>query len=286
MEFNNYDIENPYDESHIEAYDRIRFLFNKINPKLNNKKYILSGGYLVYLMLKNIDKTENTYAGDIDLFFENEKDFNEFKNELDSINNEAEPPYETSNAVTYNFLNTDVAIDWVASEPLKIQIVRSYFGTKDKIAKKFDLQNCQVALDNFGNLTMNKDFENLFFSKEIRLNPERIKDCLKNQGKDYLFVVAARISKYISRYKLKNINKQTYDLISEIEKKYYKDLNSHYKDIEVHTDYSGEMQKYSVDLKHAWTRNTLFLIENYVDINNTKIDWPLTYKVKNESIVL
>ena len=50
MEFEQYDIENPLDDNHLEIYEKIRLTLDKINPDLKNKNFILSGGFLIYFI--------------------------------------------------------------------------------------------------------------------------------------------------------------------------------------------------------------------------------------------
>ena len=284
MEFEQYDIENPLDDAHLDAYEKIRSTLDKINPDLKNKNFILSGGFLIYFIFEKLVRKDeiSVFYGDVDLFFETEIDFNNFKLILDSVNKQEKPPYETSNAITYVFENPTSP-----TLPIKLQIVRASFSKAKDIIKNFDLQNCQIALDNKGTLTLNSKFENYFFAKQIKVNQKVIFDRLNKQGKTYLFNLSRRIEKYIYRYGLKNLNPQDYDFISKIEKEYYEVLisKSFTKEIIIE-EYSGQSEIAELDLNSLWTQNTKLFKRQFETYKDLKEDWPVTAKeLTNENYV-
>lgn len=288
MEFEQHDIENPLDDNHLEIYEKIRLTLDKINPDLKNKNFILSGGFLIYFIFEKLVRKDemSVFYGDIDLFFENENDFNEFKITLDSINKEDTPPYETSNAITYNIATLDATS---ASNPVKIQIIRSYFGKAKEIIKRFDLQNCQIALDNKGNLTLNSKFENFFFAKQIKINQKKILENLNRQGKNYLFDISKRIQKYMARYGLGNLHPDDYQFISDIEKEYYDVLTSDtfVKEMQIETEYSGDLETITATLNQVWLTHTNVFKEKFEAYKDLKQDWPVTTReFTNENYVL
>lgn len=272
MHFQTYNLESPYDEIQESIYEEFKNTLDRIDTNLKHKKYILSGGYLIH---KFINPNEPfSFQNDIDLFFETPKDFSEFDlalNELLIRNENQREPYLTDNAKTYHIRFDD-------GNELILQLIQTYFGNSEAILKKFDLQNCQIALDQDGILTINILFDKLYNQKKILLNEDRVKDNFDKKGKNYLYVLSKRVNKYIFKYKLLIID--NYDLISKIEKEYYEILNCNLTiDDLVVIDSSGRVFSSPESLSQEWESMTYTSYSYYKNFKQIQNDWIYSHQI-------
>lgn len=260
MEFESFSLDEAYDENHINSYKKIVSLLNKIDDKIMNYKFILSGGFLIFHMLET--HNENRKYNDIDLFFESKEDFNKLNSYLlESFANKqiVYTEYKTNNANTYSFQ--------IDSKDVKLQLIQSIFESKEKTIASFDLQNCQIALDNKGELCMNKDFENLYWRKELRVNKLVIK-YLEERGPGYLFTLLNRFKKYQWRYNLINLNESTIKIIEQIEQDYSQEITKD-KTITCVITTSGESEEeITKNLFEEWTSFFIAFFKEYVKESN------------------
>lgn len=277
MHFEIYDIESPYDEIQIQVFEELINILNKIDTNLKNKNFILSGGYLIHNFIKFNEPYD--FKNDIDFFFETPSDFFEFDfilNEFITYNLNQQPPYTTENAKTYHLkLQDDFEIT--------IQLIKTYFGNSEQILKNFDLQNCQIALNQKGILTVNSLFEKLYNQKKILINENRVKDNLNKLGKDYLFVFAKRILKYINKYKLWLI--ENYDLITQIETEYFEVLNSNFETTFIFLDSSGDCVQNSESIEFFWSSMTFKSYNHYKNFKQVESDWYYSHLINKKQPV-
>jgi hypothetical protein len=112
-------------------------------------------GYIAGGCFKNIFNGEK--IKDVDVFFENEKDF---KDAVDYYENEIDDyvfSYENKNTVAYKNKNTNV----------RVELVRSQFGKPEELLKKFDFSITKFA---YCKRVVNKseDSENLSIEKMLK----------------------------------------------------------------------------------------------------------------------
>lgn len=260
MKFESFIFEEPYDENHIKSYKKIVSLLNEIDDKIINYKFILSGGFLVFNMLESYSQILKYQ--DIDLFFESKEDFDKLNLYLLEVFSKKQIPYKqykTNNANTYSFK--------INCKDIKLQLIQSIFDSKEKIIGSFDLENCQIALDNKGNLCMNKDFENLYWRKELKINTLVIK-YLEERDTNYLFTLLNRLKKYQYRYNLINLDEATIKIIEEIEENYCQQITKD-KTITCIITTSGEAkEEITKNLFEEWTSFFITYFEKYVKENN------------------
>lgn len=272
MLFDEYNLNSPYDEIHNQVYDDFIVILNKIDPNLKFQKYILSGGYLIHKFIY-YDKEYN-YNKDIDLFFESRDDFDSIDAILrQHVLEDQSNIYITENAHTYSICVNPELI-------LKIQLIKSYFGNNEFILNEFDLHNCQIALNQDGILTINKNFNQLYNQKRISINEKKVIYNFNKIGKDYLFSISRRILKYMNKYDLTVIN--NYDLIKYIEEEYKEALESNFISEFIIVDSSGIIGSNSDPINRFWICITRSSYEFYKNYMNVEQDWPHTYSLIQE----
>lgn len=265
MEFENFNIDEPYDENHLNSYSELISLLKNIDDKIINYRFILSGGFLIFNMLKKVNSSARYQ--DIDLFFEFKEDFDKLNCYLLEVFNEKQishTTYVTENAITYTILALN-------NNSMKLQLIQSKFLSKEDLLSTFDLENCQIAMDNQGNLCMNASFETLYWRKEIKLNTVILKYIEKN-GILYLFTLLNRLNKYYYRYSLTNINKETLALIEKIERDYAEEIKSIEKQTFSIMTSAGSTEQITACLFEEWTNFFSIFFKKY----STETDWILT----------
>jgi len=146
-------MENKFIERPKETFNKVRFL----DYYMECHKGFIAGG-----CFKNIFK--NQKIKDLDIFFENEKDFSEAVEHFKSNENYV-LSYENDNTISYKNKNTNV----------RIELIRNTYGTAQEIISKFDFSITKFAYARkqesegviYYNLFVNTFFEDMTSNKLV-----------------------------------------------------------------------------------------------------------------------
>ena len=93
----------------------------------------------------------------------------------------------------------------------------------------------------------------------------------------------------MARYGLGNLHPDDYQFISDIEKEYYDVLTSDtfVKEMQIETEYSGDLETITATLNQVWLTHTNVFKEKFEAYKDLKQDWPVTTReFTNENYVL
>ena len=182
----------PYQSKIINKIDKI---YNLIHPDFKETKPILSGSFLIKLLV-----SPDADFGDYDFYFENKENLNNAK----ALLKEFKTKKISKNAFNYNIKNFD--------QP--IQIISRNIGKPEQILKKHDFANSMICYQD-GNIFYHKDFLICWKQKKLLIkNWQLPKEDTSFKWFYKVIVILNRINKYTTRYNLKLSNATLFELSS------------------------------------------------------------------------
>jgi hypothetical protein len=162
-------------------------LINNISPDFNKTNPIISGSYLLNLIV-----TQNSDFSDYDFYFESISDFNAASKILTA--NNLEVLFQNSNCISYksNF------------DDKPIQLIKSKTGSPEDIILSHDFHNCSIAYQN-NKLFFTKKFIQAWSANELDLSSFQEELCETNNHQQIfnsILSTVIRIDKYANRYDL------------------------------------------------------------------------------------
>ena len=188
-------------------------LINKISPDFHTTNPIISGSYLLNLII-----TQNSDYSDYDFYFENFSDFNAANNILRK--NNLEIIFQNSNCISYksNF------------DDKPIQLIKSKAGSPQEIITSHDFHNCSIAYQN-NKLFFTKKFVQAWSENELDLSSFQEDLCETNnyqQVFNSILSTVIRMDKYAKRYNL-NFSSNTIEKLTKMQN--YLQDNEDYLDV-------------------------------------------------------
>lgn len=175
---------------------KINKLIDTISPEFKHCNPILSGSYLIHLVV-----SPETEYSDYDFYFSSQEDFNKA---YDVLSKTYTLKFKNKNCVTF-------ASDFDNKE---IQIINTYFGSPSEIIAQHDLHNSKIAYSN-ETLYYTKEFLIAWSSGEIDIDTFQIKDVYSDALKFSSYAsTVGRIKKYAQRYSLSLSSKTILSLSS------------------------------------------------------------------------
>lgn len=128
----------PLEQSVIPMADH--FLYHYLELSMNDGPWVAGGCALDWYL-----KKPTTATGDIDVFFKNQEQYQNFhKGFLEKIKTCAYSTFETENAISYTIRFHDKPI-----VSRKIQLIKKFFPSPEALLTGFDMNVCQVLTDGF-----------------------------------------------------------------------------------------------------------------------------------------
>lgn len=188
-------------------------LINKISPNFHTTNPIISGSYLLNLII-----TQNSDYSDYDFYFENSSDFDAANNMLRK--NNLEITFQNSNCISYrsNF------------DDKPIQLIKSKAGSPQEIITSHDFHNCSIAYQN-NKLFFTKKFIQAWSENELDLSSFQEDLCETNnyqQVFNSILSTVIRMDKYAKRYNL-NFSSNTIEKLTKMQN--YLENNEDYLDV-------------------------------------------------------
>ena len=183
-------ITSTVQNNYIPYQKKINFIINnlldKISPKFKDTNPILSGSYLLSLIV-----SQNTPYSDYDFYFQSKSNFVKAANIL---NETLQILYQNDNCITYQSRFNDKTI----------QLINSVQGTPQAIITNHDLNNSKIAYQN-NQLFFTKDFIKAWANNELDIFSFQIED-YNNSAYKKIFnsslSTLLRVKKYSHRYNL------------------------------------------------------------------------------------
>lgn len=176
---------------------KIKSLLDSIHPNFHETNPILSGSYLVNLLV-----APTAHYSDYDFYFETNEYYLNAKNILSKKYPEI---HSNTNCVTYNLEESST----------QLQIINTYFGTPADIILQHDLENSKVAYQK-ESLYFTKKFLESWIAGEVELSSWQEKSPTDYEYNFYSYCsTLTRIKKYSKRYNL-YLSENTLSMLTDL----------------------------------------------------------------------
>jgi hypothetical protein len=225
-------IENPIVPFQNKIHYTVQKLIESIHPDFYLTKPILSGSFLIKLLID-----PKAYFSDYDFYFESQEKYNEAKTML----LETHPlVYSNLNCHTFDLNNSG----------LHLQIISTYFGDPSSIIANHDIENSKLSYQGTS-LFFTKKFLEVWIEGKLSLDTFQVENLKTPKAKYFSFLsTLSRIKKYLTRYNLE-LDQKTISMLFEV-KNHFKENKDLYKEFKKTTNsialpygsFKGELDSY------------------------------------------